>query len=256
MKKIVRWITSFFVILLMVVLLLFGFKGLGGVERTEGYYELNTGWDVRVRDEFYEDVNLLELSFPLVNRGDVVVFENMLPEHMVEGTVMQFYVTHATVEVRVDDELIYEYGHQLYEENLLLGYGFHFVDIPYGSAGKKIEVTLCVSENAAFSNLDAPVIDDGAHTMRNFMIERRAAAAVILFLVVFGGVFILATVFFNFEGSDFYRLLCLAFFALTIGIWTLCNYDIIVLFTHNIRMKALIEFTAIYLAPTFLFSYF
>lgn len=256
MKKLVRLITSFLVILFLIVLLLVGFKGMGGVERTEGYYELNTGWDVYVRDEFYEDVNLLELSFPLVNRGDVVVFESTLPEHMVEGTVMQFYVTHATVEVRVDDELIYEYGHQLYRENRLLGYGFHFVDIPYGSAGKHIEVTLCASEDEAFSNLDAPVIDDGAHIMRNFMIERRVAAAVIMFLVVFGGVFILATIFFTFEGADFYRLLCLAFFALTIGIWTLCNYDIIVLFTHNIRIKAVIEFSAIYVAPTFLFSYF
>lgn len=256
MKKIGRMAISSIVILFLVILFLCIFKGLGEAEHSDGYYELDAGWDVWVRDEFYEDVNLIELSFPLTNHGDIVVFERTLPEYMVEGSVMQFYVTHAAVEVCVDGELIYEYGHQLYEENRMLGYGFHFVDIPYGSAGKEIQVTLCVSENDAFSNLGVPVIDDGAHIMRNFMIDRRMAAAVIFFLVVFGAVFIMATVFFNFEGSDFYRLLCLAFFALSIGIWNLCNYDIIMLFTHNIRAKAIIEFSAIYGAPTFLFGYF
>lgn len=256
MKRIRRMLISCMVICLLGILFGVVFVCMGGARHSEGYYELAEGWDVWVRDEYYEDANLIELSFPLTNRADEVVFERTLPEHMVEGTVMQFYVTHATVEVQVDGEVIYEYGHQLYDENRLLGYGFHFVDIPYGSAGKELKVSLCVSEKEAFSNLGVPVLDDGAHIMRNFMLERREAAAVILFLVVFGVVFVLATVFFNFEGSDFYRLLCLAFFSLSIGIWNLCNYDIIMLFTYNIRVKAFVEFSAIYGAPMFLFGYF
>ena len=256
MKKYGRLIASFCAILFLVVLFRFIFAGLGGVEKSEGYYELNTGWKVCVREEVYEDADLNELSFPLVQRGEIVTFETYLPEKLVEGTVMRFYVTHASVQVAVDGELIYEYGQKLYEENRMLGYGFHFVDIPSDAAGKPVRVTLCVSEKDAFGNLDVPILDDGAHMMRNFMIERREAAAVILFLVVFGAVFIMATVFFNFEGSDFYRLLNLALFALSIGIWNLCNYDIIMLFTYNIRAKAIIEFSAIYGAPTFLFGYF
>jgi len=256
MRRIRRMFISFMVICFLLVLFGVMIVSMGHIEHSDGYHELADGWDVQVEDEYYEDVNLIELSFPLTNRGDVVVFERTLPAHMVEGTVMQFYVTHATVEVLVGGEVIYEYGHRLYEENRLLGYGFHFVDIPYGSAGKDMRITLCVSENDAFSNFGIPIIDDGAHIMRNFMVERREAATVILFLVVFGIVFILATVFFNFEGSDFYRLLCLAFFSLSIGIWNLCNYDIIMLFTYNIRVKAIVEFSAIYGAPTFLFGYF
>ena len=125
------------------------FVGMGDVQHSEGYYELTDGWSVQVRDEHYENANLIELTFPLTNHGDTVVLERILPEHMVEGTVMQFYVTHATVVVEVDDQVIYEYGQQLYEENRMLGYGFHFADIPYGSAGKTLKVSLCVSENDA-----------------------------------------------------------------------------------------------------------
>ncbi len=256
MKRFKRMFTSILIICFLLILFVAIFIGMGDVEHTEGYYELTDGWDVQVRDEYYEDVNLIELSFPLTNRGDVVVLERTLPEQMVEGTVMQAYLTHTTVEVEIDGQLIYEYGHQLYEENRMLGYGFHFVDIPYGSAGKNVRITLCVSENDAFRNIGVPIIDDGAHIMRNFMIERREAAAVILFLVMFGLVFVFATVFFNFGGPDFYRLLCLAFFSLSIGIWNLCNYDIIMLFTYNLRVKALVEFSAIYGAPTFLLGYF
>ncbi len=256
MKKMIRLMTSFLSIFFLIILFTFVFRNLGDIERTEGYYELDSGWNVRVRDEFYEDVNLNELSFDLTKRGDIVIYERTLPEKMVEGTVMQFYVTHATVDVRVDGELIYEYGKELYDENRMLGYGYHFVDIPHSSAGKQLEITLCVSEKDAFANLDAPELDNGAHIMRNFVIDRRLAVAVILFLVVFGVVFIMATVFFSFEGADFYRLLNLAFFALSVGIWNLCNYDIIMVFTYNLRVKGIIEFSAIYGAPTFLFGYF
>ncbi|MBR5127218.1 MAG: GGDEF domain-containing protein [Roseburia sp.] len=256
MKKMGRLITSFLSIFFLMILFTYVFVELGDVKRTEGYYVLDSEWDVSVRDTFYEDVNLNELSFPLTKRGDIVTYERTLPEKMVEGTVMQFYVTHATVEVSVGGELIYEYGKDLYDENRMLGYGYHFVDIPHGSAGKQVKITLCVSEKDAFANLDAPELDNGAHIMRNFVIDRRVAAAVILFLVVFGFVFILATVFFSFKGADFYRLLNLAFFALCIGIWNLCNYDIIMVFTYNLQVKGIIEFSAIYGAPTFLFGYF
>lgn len=256
MKKLGRILTSLGAILFLVVLFSYIFQGLGGMVETEGYYELDSSWKVTVNDTSYENANLNELSFQLTKRGDLVVLERQLPEKMVEGTVMRFYVTHAAIEVFVDGERIYEYGQDLYDENRMLGYGFHFIDIPYGSAGKNLQISLLVSEKNAFGNLDVPVIDNGAHLMRNFLIERREAVAVILFLIVFGGIFILATIFFSFEGSDFYRLLNLAFFALSIGIWNLCNNDIIMLFTYNIRAKGIIEFSAIYGAPTFLFSYF
>lgn len=256
MKKVGRMAASFGAILILALLILAIFGGLGGVRESEGYYELNTGWKVTVDGVVYENADLNELSFPLTQVGDIVTYEQRLPENMVEGTVMRFYVTHAVVEVRVEDELIYEYGQSYYDAGRMLGYGYHFVDIPYDSAGKMMQISLCVSEKDAFGNLDVPILDDGANTMRNFMIERREAAAVILFLIVFGAVFIMATVFFNFEGADFYRLLNLAFFALCIGIWNLCNYDIIMMFTYNLRSKAVIEFSAIYGAPTFLFGYF
>ena len=147
MKRIRRMFISFIVICFLVLLFTAIFTGMGEKQHSDGYSELTDGWNVWVRDEHYEDVNLIELSFPLTNRGDMVVFERTLPTHMVEGTVMQFYVTHAAVEVLVDDEVIYEYGHQLYEENHMLGYGFHFVDIPYGSAGK--ERPLAVHQRAS-----------------------------------------------------------------------------------------------------------
>lgn len=256
MKKTGRILASLGAILFLIVLVNYIFHTLGGTENTAGNFELTDGWNVSVNGTWYEDVDLNELSFPLTKRGDIVTMEHTLPEGMVDGSVMQFYVTHAAVKVWVEDELIYEYGQELYEQDRMLGYGYHFVQIPSDTSGQLMRIRLCVSERNAFANLDVPILEEGTHLMRNFLIERRVAVAVIFFLVVFGVVFIFATIFFSFEGADFYRLMNLAFFSLCVGIWCLCNYDIIMIFTYNIRAKAIMEFSAIYGAPMSLFGYF
>ncbi|MCI5587177.1 MAG: GGDEF domain-containing protein, partial [Lachnospiraceae bacterium] len=41
-----------------------------------------------------------------------------------------------------------------------------------------------------------------------------------------------------------------------IGFWSLCNYDLISLFTYSLRAKSLIEYTSFYIAPLFVLLYF
>lgn len=41
-----------------------------------------------------------------------------------------------------------------------------------------------------------------------------------------------------------------------IGCWSLCNYDLIIMFTYNLRIKAFLEFASLYIAPLFVLLYF
>ena len=255
-KKQRRLIASFCAIAFWVILWTAIYYGLGGTEKKNENYTLRTGWKVCVNDTVYEDADLESLNFPLVQYGDVVTLEHDLPEELADGTVLQFYSVHSTVTVTVGGETIYSYGYDYMEENRLLGYGYNFVQIPEDAEGKLLQITLVSTEKNAFGNIESPVIGAGSNVMRNFLIERREPAAISFFMIVFGLIFVFATIFFSFDGPDFYRLLCIAFFALSMGIWTFCNYDLIAVFTYNMQMKSLMEFSAIYGAPTFIFGYF
>ena len=255
-KKQRRLIASFLAIAFLTVLWVGIYRGLGGTENVAGSYNLGANWTVRVRDTVYENANLENLSFPLVQYGEVVTYERYLPDKLANGAVLQFYSTHAAVHVAVGGKTIYSYGHDYMQEGRLLGYGYNFVQLPEDAEGMLIQITLTSTEKNAFGNLDVPIIGSGSNVMRNFMIERREPAAISFFLIVFGLIFVFATIFFTFDGPDFYRLLCIAFFSLSMGIWTFCNYDLIAVFTHNMQMKSIMEFSAIFGAPTFIFGYF
>lgn len=240
-----------------VVILFIGiYQGLGSTANVAGSYVLGANWKVTINDSVYENVNLETLRFPLAQKGDVITFERHLPDKLADGALIQFYSTHAAVNVKVDGVTIYTYGFDYLEEGRLLGYGFNFVQLPENAENKLLQITLVVSEKNAFGNLDVPVIGSGANLFRNFVIERREALAIIFFLIIFGLIFVFATVFFSFDGPDFYRLLCIAFFSLSMGIWNMCSYDLITLLTYDMQMKSIMEFSAIFGAPTFIFGYF
>lgn len=259
MIKKIKWgrlSASLCAITFVIILLIAIYGGLGSTENVAGSYQLGANWKVTVNDTVYENANLENLSFPLVQKGDVVTLERYLPDKLVDGAVMQFYSTHAAVKVAVGGRTVYAYGYDYMEEGRLLGYGYNFVQLPENAEYMLLQITLTVTEDNAFGNLDVPVIGSGVNVMRNFMIERREPAAIIFFLIVFGLIFVFATIFFSFDGPDFYRLLCIAFFSLCMGIWNLCSYDLIAVFTYDMRMKSIMEFSAIYGAPTFIFGYF
>ena len=255
-KKHQRLISSLCAIAFLIILWTGIYHGLGGTQQIAGSYTLKTGWKVCVNDTIYEDADLESLNFSLVQYGDIVTMECYLPEEMAEGAVLQFYSVHSAVTVTVGGKTNYSYGHDYMEENRLLGYGYHFVQLPTDAEGLLLQITLVSSEKNAFGNMEPPIIGAGSDVMRNFLIERKEPAAISFFMIIFGVIFVFATIFFSFDGPDFYRLLCIAFFALCMGIWTFCNYDLIALFTYNMQMKSLMEFSAIYGAPTFIFGYF
>ena len=251
-----RFVASFGAISFLVVLVIGIYAGLGGTTKVDGSHVLTEGWKVTINHQVYEEINLEKFRFPLVQKGDVVVMERYLPDKLADGAVMQFYSTHSAIKVSVEEETIYEYGFDYMQEGRLLGYGYNFVTLPEQAEQKLIKITFVVAEKNAFGNLYVPVIESGSNLIRNFVIERREPLAIVFFLIIFGLIFVFATVFFSFDGPDFYRLLCIAFFSLSMGMWNLCSYDLISLLTYDMQMKALIEFSAIYGAPTFIFAYF
>ncbi len=256
MKILKRYVVTCGAVSLLLILLLFIFRDFGKIQESENSFSMTDGWKVTINDTVYEDVDVSKFQFAHAQRGDVIKMEQLLPNQASENVILRFYAIHAQIEVWVGETLIYEYGTKDYENGRMLGYGYHFIDLPRNSAGEKMEIILRASEQNAFSYLEAPVLEEGTRMIRNFFIERRMAIAIILFLIVFGMVFTMGTIFFSFQGKDFYRLICIALFSFMAGIWSFCNYDIILLFTYNLRMKALLEFAALYVAPIFFFGYF
>ena len=249
------------VITLIAFLALF-LLGMGWFMRGENieesnYLPLNEHWYVEINDTSYEDVTLDDFLFPVVNKGDILKMSCALPDQdSIANPVLRFYTIHSDIEIWCDDENIYSYGQDLRGEGKLLGYGYHFVHIPADYADSKLEIIMHITENDAFSNFTVPSICNSDVVIRDFIVKNRLPLVVDIFLIVFGVLVLAISSVFCLRDKRFFRLLCVGGFSLGIGCWSLCSYDLIILFTYNLQVKAYMEFLALYISPFFVLLYF
>ena len=79
-------------------------------------FELDHGWNVKVNGDEYENVTLSEFAFDTRNRGDRVEYWISLPVgSMIKSPMLELYSVHSVIDVYLDNELIYTYGHEIYE---------------------------------------------------------------------------------------------------------------------------------------------
>jgi len=220
------------------------------------YLNLDNGWKVQINDETHEDVKISDFIFPVLNKGDSLTMScNISDDVNVENPVLVIYSIHSVVEVCLDGENIYNYGQELFECEELLGYGYHYVNIS-DFAGKSIEISLKISEDDAFSSMEIPKICNSASYFRDFIIKNKVPLAVNMFLIIFGIFIVFISTVFCFKNKKFFKLFCIGGFSLSIGCWSLCNYDLISLFSYDLRIKVYMEFISLYIAPIFVFLYF
>lgn len=221
------------------------------------YCKINKGWDIEINDAAYENVVLSEFAFSALDRGDVLKMKCELPKQdIVSNPILRIYTIHSDIEVRYNNRIIYEYGKELREENELLGYGYHFVHIPAFYAGADIELIMHITEDDVFTNMEIPEICNSDAVIRDFIIINRVPLSINLFLVVFGILVLFVSIIFCIYDKRFFKLFCVGCFSLGIGCWSICSYDLILLFTFDMRMKAFLEFGSLYVSPLFVLLYF
>ena len=78
---------------------------------------LDDRWTVTVNDKVYKDVTLSKFRFDMCDRGDILTFEHVIPRYdTTDDPTINLYSIHATVKVSVDNEVIYQYGQDRYQE--------------------------------------------------------------------------------------------------------------------------------------------
>ena len=211
---------------------------------------LDDRWTVTVNDKVYKDVTLSKFRFDMGNRGDILTFEHVIPRYdTTEDPTINLYSIHATVKVSVDNEVIYQYGQDLYRENKLLGYGRHFIPLGKNQMGKKLTIEMHISENNAFDGQQPVIISDGRKFVSKDIAGKRFNLAISMFLMVFGVIIMILSMLMLKSSVNFIQTFCIAMFSFLVGCWTLCNNDLIEYFTPDLLVKTYMEYMTFYVLP-------
>ncbi|MCM1154259.1 MAG: GGDEF domain-containing protein [Roseburia sp.] len=223
---------------------------------TSRYISLDDSWDITIHGQTYQDVSLSDFTFDVVNKGDEITMQKVLPDTipLTEGT-LRFHIRQSAVRMYLDGEQFYEYGYERMAQNKTVGSGFQFINFPGSYAGKTLTIHLYLSEDAAFSRFDSIRLYEWENAYRILMTENRIPLFTGCFLSIFGLVSIIITIFALAFSIKYIRLFCIALFSMLMGLWTLCYYNVILIFSIPLYSISLLEYLTLYLAPLPLIIY-
>ncbi|MDE7210741.1 MAG: diguanylate cyclase [Lachnospiraceae bacterium] len=224
--------------------------------RIKSYVSLDDSWEVTINGETFYGVSLEDFRFPSVKKGDRITMQRQLPQEweLVEGT-LRLSIRHCAARVYIEGNLVYEYGFDRLAQNKTVGSGFQFINFPKEYAGRMLRLEFYVSEDKVFSRLDSVRIYEWQNAYRVVMTENRLPWFLGSFLFVFGLVGCVITVFALVISRKYIRLLCVSCFSICMGLWTLCYYRVIAIYSIPLYLVSLIEHITLYLAPLPLIIY-
>lgn len=220
------------------------------------YVTLNDNWDVTVDDRSWQNVSLDTFRFTPVSKNDTITLERTFPADMdCIGHALVLQIKQAAVTVYLDEEQIYEYGWDRIRQNKTVGSGYLPVDLPDDYAAKTLTLQFTVAEDKAFSRFDPIRIYEWKNIYRIILTENRVPLFLGCFLTIFGLVTCCITIFALLFSGKFLRILCVSLFSICIGLWTLCYYNVLLIFTMPLYTISLLEYLMLYLAPVPLVIY-
>lgn len=220
------------------------------------YVPMKDAWSITINDRSWQNISLDHFRFTPVNKGDMITMERTFPDDTdCTGHALVLPIKQAAVTVSLDAEPIYEYGQDRIDMGKTVGSGYLPVNLPDDYASKTLTLQFAVAENKAFSHFDPIRIYEWKNFYRIILTENRLPLFIGCFLTIFGLVTCCITVFALLFSGKFSRILCISLFSVCIGLWTLCYYNVLVIFAMPLYTVSLLEYLALYLAPVPLVFY-
>jgi diguanylate cyclase (GGDEF)-like protein len=213
-------------------------------------YMLDKDWNITVNDKIYNNVNIDDFIVKNTKKQDTIVLEKYISDdYNFEQPVLVFFSRHSAISAYVDNELIYEYGHDRIEQNKTTGSGYQFINFPDEYKNKTLKIELIISENDSFSKFDSIWISNWESSYKFILTENRFPLLIGSFLVIFGIVTVCVTAFAIISSRKYSNLLLISLFSICIGLWTLCYYNCLIIFSMPIYSINLMQYMALYIAP-------
>ncbi|MCR5097500.1 MAG: GGDEF domain-containing protein [Lachnospiraceae bacterium] len=211
--------------------------------------DFSEGWDIEIDGVVTRDTTLSDYRFPhILNRGDEMTMTCTFPEDVDYRSAFNLLVYLTTVDVYLDGDSIYTYGHGRLDGGKMVGSGYHFVNVPEGAAGKELKIVMHVAEDNAFSSIPDMYIVPADLSMVAFVRDHISLLFVSIFLYVLGIVLMVGAIIGVIMQNGFRQVTWVGSFSFLVGTWAMCSSKVIQLFSSNLAANATLEYLTLYLA--------
>ena len=191
---------------------------------------LDRGWTVVFRNEQYINTNLEQMSKQIsstFSKGDTFTlnYEKPLEDLGVPFPYLLFKTQFCGYEVYLDGKLIAEENSDAVATRRFVGVAYNSVELPKDLEGRVLSIKIIVCENNTRSNIVSPLLGDFDDIYRYLYHSAVIPTFTGVFLIVFGVVFLLISLFFYLKSSRVSNQVITSMLSISLGIWILTAYN-------------------------------
>lgn len=210
-------------------------------------------YSIKVGDKEYESADLSALTFDTAEAGTEITYSTILKGPEVNNPVITIYLVHSMVRIYIDDQEIYDYGESDWH---MFGYGYVNATIPDDYIGRKLTVYQTVMERGEVSKIYTPRVYNAHNQLHNLIDENYFYIILDIALVALSLVIMLISACYMNLLPTLRSLITLAASFCAMGIWEMCRYNIIWIFSDSLMLRGYMEYISLYCAPFLFLLYF
>lgn len=249
--KVIR-IIIFFIVLIGLIILCQRYMHQRIEKDTE---VLDTGWNISINQESYQDIALSQFKVPQLRPGDTFMLSRELEETDFIQPELRVYSRYSAIKVYLEQEMIYSDEQEEYKKGEVLGNGYHWITLPADYSGKTISIVLSIGEVNSFTSVDPIMIMNAKGTYFELVCDHFLTGVIAICIIAIGVISIFFCVATGFHDLRFQMLLWLGLFSIFIGIWQVSSTRIIEIFCQNLQLICYLEYIGMYGAAASMLFY-
>ena len=239
----------FLAVLVMVTFILYGTSSINTPPAFE-LTSLENDYTITVNDVVLESTDLTSADLGVINKGDIVTITTTVPQDPVPGSCLAFRSILSTVNVLINDKIIYSYGQDYAAKNMMLPKHYNYVSIDPEYAGSLLTITFSATENSAFSGISEIYFGNVDDYSTYFFQKEKINFIIGDFLSVFGLVQLILFITLRFSKKSIdASLLFSCMISFSLGGYILCYNDVFPIISSNDYVFTCIEYISLYFIP-------
>ncbi len=217
--------------------------------RQNDLVQLDDGWTISRGSNIETTDDLPDFSLGVANKGDVITLSRTLPDVDISPATIAFKSILSSVEVYLDQELIYSYGEEYVTKGQMLPKMENFVQLPDDYQGKELTIKITAHEDNAFGGF-SPVTLGIYNDIKNNMVQTRRVPLVVgVYLCHLGFMLMIMAPFLAFSKYSDYSIFFSALSSLFMGIYILCFNDSFWYLSDNPAFYTHVEYFSLFMLP-------
>lgn len=216
---------------------------------------LTDGWSIVYDGGSKDDIALSKADIPVADTGDTFILMHELSDYGIRSACLQIKTVHASFQVYLDDELIYDYASDALKAHRIIPMGYVYVPVPDNYPGKTLSIYYTAGQDNAFSGFDTIYLGLRKDLLSMRSDKMRLQFYVGIFLLSLGITFCALTPYLIFNKSDYARVFLGSLISIVLGVYILATSDIFNYFSSRMIVNTLLEYASFYTVPSVLCAY-